>query len=284
MKPGRHPAKLESGDREDHSIMWAALALTAALTAPAQEGDLAIKNVRSTYGIFGQPRKDNKLLPGDLLVVAFDVENLKVKDDGRVLYAMGIELTRKGKPKPEFKREPTDLEAFNTLGGTSMPLFAMSLIGMDAAPGEYTLRVTFKDRGRKKNDTITLDEKFEVVPVKLGFVQVKTTNVQSDPVPLIGVAGQSVWLHCALVGFDVKDKKPNVTFEMQVLDSDGKPTLAQTFKGNITDEPKPITGMMIFNPIPLQLNRAGKFKVVIKATDNLTKKSTDQTLDLTVLK
>jgi hypothetical protein len=267
--------------------MWAALALTTVLTAPAQAGELTTKNVRTTHGIFGQPRKDNKrpeLLPGDLLVVAFDVENLTVDKDGRILYAMGIELTKKGKAKPEFKRDPTDLEAFNSLGGTSMPLFAMSLIGLDASAGEYTLTVTFKDRGRKANDTIKLEQKFEVLPPKLGFVQIKMTNVQSDPVPLIGVVGQSMWLHCSLVGFEVKDKKPHVTFEMQILDADGKRTLDKRFKGDLTDEPKQVPGMMILNPIPLQLNRAGKFKVVLTATCNLSKKSTEQTLDLTVLK
>jgi hypothetical protein len=40
---------------------------------------------------------------------------------------------------------------------------------------------------------------------------------------------------------------------------------------------------MTFLPIPLQLNRAGKFKVVLKATDNVAKKTAEQTLDLEVL-
>ena len=265
--------------------MWAALVLTTALTAPAQAGDLAIKNVRSTHGILGQPRKDNKLLPGDLLVVEFDVVNLNVKEDGRVLYAMGTELTKKGKLKPEFKRAPTDMEAQNTLGGTTMPHFAMSLIGMDVSPGEYNLRVTFIDRGGKANATVTLDQKFEVLPLALGFVQVKLTSSHFEPVPAVGVPGQTVYFHCSLVGFETSkaDKLPNVTFEMQVLDADGKPTLPKSFKGDIKVEPKQVPGMMIFTPIPLQLNRSGKFKVVIKATCNISKKTTEQTIDLTVL-
>jgi len=265
--------------------MWAALALSTVLTAPAEGGELAVKNVRSTHGIFGQARKNNKLLPGDLLVIAFDVENLNVKDDGRVLFAMGTELTKKGKEKPEFKREPQDIEAYNTLGGTSMPHFAFALIGMDTPAGEYTLKVTFRDLGGKKPITVTFEEKFEVLPIKLGFVQVKLTTERGDPAPPIGMAGQTLWLNCSLVGWELgkANKLPNVTFEMQVLDADDKPTVAKTFKGTITKEPEQVKGMMIFAPIPLALNRSGKFKVKILATCNVSKKSTEQVIDLTVL-
>jgi hypothetical protein len=265
--------------------MWAALALTTVLTtAPAQADELALKNVRSTHGILGQTRKDNNLLPGDLLVVAFDIENLKVKDDGKILYAMGMELTLKGKAKPEFKREPQDLEAFNTLGGTTLPAFAMSLIGTDTPPGEYTLKVIVKDRGAKPVKTVTLEQKFTVLPVKLGFVQVKLTSASGEPVPTVGVPGQSVLLHCALVGYGSKNNAPNVTFEMNVLDEAGKPTVAKPFKGDIVVEPKAVPGMMTFAPIILQLNRPGKFKVVIKAKCNISGKETEESLELKVLK
>jgi hypothetical protein len=266
--------------------MWAALALTTVLTAPAQAGDLSLKNVRSTYGILGPTRaKESKLLPGDLLVVAFDIENLTVKGDGQILYAMGMEVTRKGKAKPEFKRDPQDMEAFNTLGGSTLPSFAMSVIGTQTPPGEYTLKVTVKDRGTKKGSTVTLEQKFEVVKLELGFVQVKLTSAAGEPVPPLGVPGQNVLLHCALVGYkkDEKTKLPHVTFEMQVTDADGKPTLTKPFKGDIKAEPKDNPGMMTFQPIILQLNRPGKFKVTIKATCNVSKKTTDHTFDLNVL-
>jgi hypothetical protein len=264
--------------------MWAALAMTAALTAPAQAGELSVKNVRSTYGIFGQPRKDNKLLPGDVMVVACDIENLSVDKDGKVLYAMGMELTRtsKGKSKLEFKTEPQDREATNSLGGTTMPIFAICTVGLDSVPGEYTLKVTIMDRGKKKGTTV-LVQKFEVLPVKLGFVQVTLTTGKGEAAPPTSVPGNIIYLNFSLVGFTLgAGKAPDVTFEMQVLDDAGKPTVDRAYKGRIKaagDTP----GLLTFLPIPLQLNRTGKFKVVLKATDNLTKKSTRQTLDLTVM-
>src|SRR5262249_53909617 len=52
--------------------MWAALALTTVLNvAPAQ---LELKNDRMTYGVLGQERKGDTLYPGEMLVVAFDIE------------------------------------------------------------------------------------------------------------------------------------------------------------------------------------------------------------------
>ncbi len=264
--------------------MWAALALTTVLTAPAQTGELKLTNKRSTIGILGPKREDNKVLPGDLLVVAFDIENLTVKKDGRIFYAMGMELTKKGKAKAEFKRDPQDLEAMNNLGGSTLPTFAMTLVGTDTSPGTYVLKVTVKDRGTKPVKTVTLEEEFEVLPAKLGLVQVKMTNTGGEPAAPLGVPGQTLWLHYTLVGYEMtkaNPPNPNVTVELQILDKEtGKPTVDKPFGGIIE---KGSREFLLFNPTPIQLNRAGKFTIVLKATDNIAKKSTEQRIDLEVL-
>jgi hypothetical protein len=253
------------------------------LSAPAQN-DLKLTNKRSTIGILGPKRDENKLLPGDLLVVAFDIENLLVKKDGRIEYAMGLELTKKGKTKPEFKRAPTPYQVVNSLGGATLPAFAMTLIGADTPTGTYTLKVTVEDRGTKPFKTQTLEEDFEVMPTKLGLVQLKATNAAGEAVPALGVPGQTIWLHYTLVGYDMTKQNPpnpNVTFEMQIIDKEtGKPTLEKPFKGDIIVGPK---DFLPFAPTPIQLNRAGKFTIVLKATDNIAKKTTEQKMDLEVL-
>jgi hypothetical protein len=261
--------------------MWATLALATVLNvAPAQ---LELKNVRTTYGVLGQERKEEKFLPGDVVVVAFDVEGLTVKDDGRIQYAMGIELIKKGKEKPEFKKDPEDLEAVNNLGGTALPVFALSVIGTDTSPGEYTMKVRIRDRAAKGVEKV-LEKKFEVIKPELGFVKVRYTSGQGEPVPNIAVPGQRVFLHCTLVGFNLgKDKLPHVSFEMNVLDEAGKPTLKTPFSGDIKTDVSKTPGEMTFLPIQLDLNRAGKYKVQLKATCQHTKKSTTQELDLQVI-
>ena len=261
--------------------MWATLALATVMNvAPAQ---LELKNVRTTYGVLGQERKDEEFLPGDVVVVAFDVDGLKVKDDGRVLYAMGFELMKKGKNKPEFKRDPQDLESMNSLGGTTLPLIAMAIIGTDTVPGDYMLKVTVRDRQVKGSEKV-LEKSFKVKKPEFGFVRVRLTSSLGQEVPNVAVPGQRIFQHLTLVNFETgKDKLTNISFEMQVLDAAGKPVVTKPFKGDLKEDVSKTPGQMDLQPIQLELNRAGKFKVVLKATCNISKKSTEQTLDLEVL-
>src|SRR5580658_6491289 len=104
--------------------MWATLALATALNlAPAQSGTLQLKNDRFTYGELGQERKDAKLLPGEILVVAYDIEGLKTSEAGQVQYSMILDLLNKD-GKSQFKQEPEDMVATNSLGGNRVPAFA----------------------------------------------------------------------------------------------------------------------------------------------------------------
>jgi hypothetical protein len=263
--------------------MWATLALTTALSlAPAQTGQVELKNVRATYGTLGQKREDTQLVPGDAFVVSYDIENLTVKEDGRVLYSMGMKLTKKGNTKPEFEQPAEEKEAVNTLGGSRLPSASYVVIGTDTMPGEYTMDVTVTDRATKKSASFS--KAFEVVPTKLSIVRLNLTNENGRPAPPIGAPGQSLLLNFGLVGFDLDTKKmqPNLAVEMTVLDEAGKPVHAKPFTGTfteVTDEYK----KYLPNQFIINLNRSGKFKMVLKATDKLTSKSVEQSLELTVL-
>jgi hypothetical protein len=262
--------------------MWTAVALTTVMTlAPAQT--LELKNVRTTYGLMGETRKNDKFLPGDVLFVAFDIAGLEVKPNGGVQYSIGRELTMKGKKKPEFKEELRDYDAELNLGGTTLPASVYYPITPDAVSGEYTLKVTVKDRQTKKEKV--LEKTFEVLSTKLGLVQVFLTSSRGDPVPPVAVPGQRIYVHYTLVGFKLSKEKqqPHVTFEMIVQDDAGKPTVKKAYKGDIKMAQKDTPGMMEFLPRQLDLNKPGKYKIVLKATDNLSKETVEQTMNLTVL-
>jgi hypothetical protein len=270
--------------------MWATLALMAALgSAPAQNPaqELRLDNVRETYGILGQKRPDNKLLPGDVYVVAFDIMNLQVKDDGKVQYSMGMELLDKDK-KTQYKKEPNELEAVNSLGGSRIPSFALSVIGTDTPPGKYTMIVTVKDHAANKSKQLTRD--FEVLKTQFGFIRVGLTyDGGTVPAPPVAVPGQTYWVNFNLVGFELsKDKDPakqhpDVSVEMRIIDMDtGKPTVAKPSTGRVTELNPEVKNVLLFLPFPINLNRAGKFKIELKATDNLAKKTVEQTLEFTV--
>ena len=53
--------------------MLATLALATAMSlTPAQNSELKLSNAHTTYGFLGNPRENNKYLPGDVLFLIFE--------------------------------------------------------------------------------------------------------------------------------------------------------------------------------------------------------------------
>jgi hypothetical protein len=263
--------------------MWTTLTLIAALGPVAgQSGDLELNNIRSTYGLLGAPRPDDKLLPGDMLYVAFDIDNIRIDADGRVLYSLGLEVVD-SKNKPQFKRDPVDIEAVNSLGGTHVPAYAKVEIGTEQPPGDYTMRVTVTDRAAKKSKSF--DRKFTVQNRDFGLVRVALSRDPGNSVATstIGAAGEDVWLHFFALGFERAGakKNPDIAIELQILDENGRPTLSKPFVGDFKEWPKD-NPVIDFN-FPLALNRPGKFTINLKATDRLSKKESKISFPITVL-
>lgn len=261
--------------------MLATLALAAVLqAAPAQTGKLALVHDRTTYGVLGQERKSDKLLPGDIFVVSFDIEGLQIKDNGEVEYSMGMELKNKD-GKSQFKKEPQDLKAINALGGSSLPAFAMTDVGLDTPPGEYTLTVTVTDRASKT--TATLMHKFEVMAKKLGIVGLVLTDPNGSPMPPVAVPGQNLLVNYMLVGFELdKNKNPDLLLEMVIRDEAGKPTVAKPAVDPVKTADEKTTKLLP-NHYLIPINRSGKFTIELKATDKISGKSVEEKLSITVL-
>jgi len=164
-----------------------------------------------------------------------------------------------------------------------LPVYAHVRIDVDDEPGEYTLKITVKDRLGKAEKVLTRE--FEVVKPTFNFVRLALSTPTGDPQSPVAVPAQKVMVHCALVGFELgKDKQPHVHFELLVKDEAGKQvTGTELFKGDIKTELKTSQKLMTFLPMLLELNRVGKFTIVLKATDKISKKSAEQTLDLKVI-
>src|SRR5438874_13398726 len=110
--------------------MWTTLALAAALgAAPAQAGELTLTRVRSTHGVMGPARAEDKLLPGDTLVVCFDIGGMAADERGKVAYSMGLEVTD-ASDKSLFTQDPASMEATASLGGDRVPAFARIDVGL----------------------------------------------------------------------------------------------------------------------------------------------------------
>ena len=63
--------------------MLQTLALVAAMSFTPAQGGLSLSNERITFGgEFGPTRPDTKFLPGDIVFIAFDINNLKADAQG----------------------------------------------------------------------------------------------------------------------------------------------------------------------------------------------------------
>jgi hypothetical protein len=268
--------------------MWATLTLMTALgVTPGQAGELRLTNDRVTYGRIGPTRTDKKFLPGDAYFLSFDIEGL-TKEKGLIRYTMKMEILD-GKGKPRFTSRPEEREVFDILGADRVPAFAHTFLGIDAEPGEYTLKLTVTDdQATKKSQTLV--RKFEVGERDFGLVGVNLTypgevpGALPIPAPPVVVLGQPLILSFGITGFerDAKTKQPRVRIEMRALDGDGKPTLAKPITDEIVKNVDAKT-TIIDGAFDLYLNRPGKFTVELKATDVLTNKSWTVALPMTVL-
>jgi hypothetical protein len=264
--------------------MFNTLALAALLSlAPAQTSKLALTNAKATYGELGTARPDAKLLPGDIFFLSFDIEGIQVDKEGKVVYTMEMVVSDKA-GKPIFKQQPVEKNDFLPLGGTTLPARAFVSIGLDQAPGTYTCKVTVTDRATKQ--TSTVEKAFDVGAADFGVVQVYTScdDRGALPAPQVGIVGQSVWVHFAVVGFERTKaaRQPDLTVEMTVLDKSGKATLQLPTVYDVNkDIPETDKGIPLRFMLPM--NRAGDYTVELKATDKISKKSSKVTLPFKVI-
>jgi hypothetical protein len=284
--------------------MFGSLLLISALSlSPSQVGAMALTNIRATYGELGATRPEGKFLPGDVLFVGFDIENIVISEEGQVVYEMAMEVLDKNN-KPIFKQDPAKKTDFVPLGGTKLPARAFITIGLDQEPGTYTMKLSVTDLAKSaaKNNTKTFTKNFEVTKREFGIVAVYTSVDDRGNIaaPTSGQVGQSVFVQFGVVNFErkvppvdpkapkpAKDAKPtppqpDVTFEMVTLDARGKPTLGKPIQYKLTSEvsEKDQSFSMRFL---LPMTRAGKYTVRLKATDNHTKKESTFDLPISVI-
>jgi hypothetical protein len=252
-----------------------ALALVALALWGSNARAIDIKNVRSTYGPFGALRPGNKMLPGDVFVINFDVSGVSVDaKNGLTKYTQTLEVFDP-KGKSIFK-ETSNKALYLGLGGDTVPELANVLLGADLGVGKYQAKVTITDPAKKDSKTLVQD--LEVIQPDFGFIHVMA--------PAMGFKGQDYYLQYALVGFG-RDKKnyPNINLSMRVL-ADGKPTFPDPIASNIPrDYPKIQADKAELLRLggQIYLNRTGRFTVEVEAIDEISKKKDKFSFPLTVI-
>jgi hypothetical protein len=253
--------------------MLQSIALLAALSFAPAQGSLTLSNDRITFGgVYGPTRPDNRFLPGDAFFLCFDIEGLRSDAQGRVEYSMAMVVTDVQTGKVIFEDKPSERQAMLPLGASKLPAYATLLIALDLR-GKYNCKMTVTDKAT--NIGKSLERQFEVGQPAFGIVCFHTTYDENadHPAPMMGMAGQTIWMHFVTVGFarNPSTKQPHNAVEMRVYDSSGKPTTEQPIvyevKNNIKEDVNAIEWHL-----PLPLNRAGTYTVELKAQDKLASK------------
>jgi len=264
--------------------MWTTLAMLTALSSSvaAETPSLKISRVRLTYGMHGPVRTDAKLLPGGSLDIAWNIEGLTAAASGEIEYSTMLEILNKD-GKTLFKQDPKPEKALLALGGNQVPAVAHLDIGFESPAGEYTVRITVQDVVGKQSKTFS--QRVQVMPPEFGIVRVTTTSDSEgrNPTAVPG-AGEMLWINFLVANFarDAKEKQPHIAFEMRIFDDKGKPTTPKpytgTVKGMVHERAVAVPGQF-----GISLNRPGKFRVELKATCEICKKSVELSFPLVVV-
>jgi hypothetical protein len=272
--------------------MLTALAMAAVLgVAPAQPAELKLTDVRATIGELGPTRDATKVLPGDVLFIAYDVEGLAIDAEGMAHYTMLLEVTNSAGarilPPANEKAEPRLLSDFVPLRGNKMPARAYITVGLDQPAGAYSCKVSVSDQKTKAAASLTY--KFEVLKKEFGIVAVYASHDAKGELsaPTTGQIGQTVFIQFTIASFerDPKTKQPDVELEFQIFDDKGAGTLP-TPRKHIQDaksaQQVPEAAGVFALQFPLFMSRAGKFTVEMKATDRVSKKTFTYKLPITI--
>jgi hypothetical protein len=260
-------------------------AITAVLLSASlgQPGQLTVTNERLTYGHLGPVRESAKYLPGDMINLAFEVQNITFDKTGKAFYTTDLDLFDSSGAEL-LKQNPRKAVSPNYLGGNTLPCAANLGVPMESKPGVYKLVVTVVDEATKKS--VKVEKKIEVLPKAFGLVQVGTSadREANFAVSPVGAMGDTMYLNFSVVGFkrDTKSKQPHLKAVMRVLDDKGQPVGAYTMTGEAkSDVPENLS------VVPLQfgvtMNRIGRFTLEVTATDVLTGQKSTVTFPIRVV-
>jgi hypothetical protein len=266
---------------EGISIMLTTFGLLMALSfTPGDAGQLSLTDVRTTYGILGARRPNDKFLPGDLFVLSFDIEGTKANASGKIRYGIGLEVSD-ANGKVLYKQDPVDSETASPADG-KLAAFARLEIGTEQPSGNYMLKVSVTDRTAGVTQEVT--RPCQVLPPAFGIVRPSATSDPDGKTPIASLhKGKPGWIHFAAVGFarDGSKGQPHLTATLNVLDEAAKPALAKPSSGTIAQD-VPRGAKAVPMQFALVLQKAGKYTAELVVTDDVSGKKATLSLPIRV--
>lgn len=234
---------------------------------------LEVRNVQAVHGPLGPVRANDDVYPQDEYVVRYQIAGVKPDKEGRADLEVAAKLTGPG-DKVVFDRKAAPTQRPLSLGGDVIQSFGSFTISDKAAPGEYTLVFTVRDR--VANESATFERKLTVKPTTFQILNPRFSHDEDGKVPAgtMLVAGGVLHYRLAVVGFD-KSEKVALVLRAQVLDADGKDVGAKPLevKTGATDPAEVEKSRRATFKEKLTLNRPGEFKLKITVEDTVAKKT-----------
>lgn len=261
---------------------WLAIvALWFVVVQPAW-AKLEIADVRACYGPRGPERKSLEAVPGDQVHFMFTARGVQTDADGKCDASFHVEVRNPAGAVSSQKSPSRDILA---LGGGTLTGYSSVNLGLQAAPGDYTVKVTLTDNLSKESAfferTVTC-KKPEFAITQLAFFLDKEAKV---PGSAVTVVGQPLHLRLMAVGFDRTQPKLKIVMLIHTLDKEGKELMPKPLKVEAASEDPNVIAkapVVTFNAF-LAPNRAGEFALRITLIDDVSERKTELTVPLKVV-
>jgi hypothetical protein len=242
--------------------------------------ELKLENVRFTYGELGPARADSKVLPGEMLTLAFTMTGLAKDDAGNMNIVLSGELLN-GEGKSVAKTPAKTIKSLVALGGDETPGILNFSLPADFAAGKYVVRGVVKDS--LAGTEAQTEKPIEVLPPQLGLVRLHLANDAEGQSASGGnvTVGQAVHIQCVAIGFSHKDKRIHLTGSMRILDAAGKDMYPNPVSFSLSQEVADNINQATFK-FAASANRAGRFMIQIEAHDKIADKTVTQEVPIVV--
>jgi hypothetical protein len=247
---------------------------------PAWAG-LELRDVRVTEGSAGPVRTEPlTAYPHDELTFRFTARGVKTTA-GKASLDITLRLLR---GTTELHKHTQPLTGLLALGGEQLAGQVELKLAGDIAPGEYTVNVSVTDK--LDEHTVHFERPLTVKKASFALLYPRfSVDPKGDyPTTLAGHPGQALYLRTKCIGFDNLNKKVDVQFQLQLYDANGNELLAEPLTAQALSEDGENASkidVLTFRG-QLLLNRPGKFKLALTATDRQGRQSTTWSHDFTV--
>ncbi len=234
------------------------LALSIALFAE----EVKLENLRFVDSVYGLPKKEASVVPGERLVLLFDAKGMK-REGVWVAFKLGTDLLD-STGQSVLSWEGDETRVADLFGGASHS-DAVCINFADTVPlGSYKMKVTFEDT--KSRETASALLPIAVIAPRLSIINAGLSS-DADGVQSHGrslVEQEAVHVVFGVAGLKVADGKAKLQEDLQILDESGA---SIGWQPNAVDAEIPMQRAVasVFNR--LVMTRAGKYTVKIVVRD-----------------